>query len=332
MEIRQTPAGIKVMEKRTINSLRSILSDTTDPMFIVDSEKALICAVNDTVITACGSFNPTGESLKNVVHFEHTYGTKSLAYFNNRWLVSELVEFYWNKKLYTKVVLKQASSIPNDQTLFMIRNMIAVLVHRLRSPMTGMQGYLNMVQDVNSDDDKRKLSKISEGLDYLFEIMDELELLHHAEAFVDNKPNATSSDAAAIIKDMLFSYPLELRNRIQITDNSTKEFKFNPAELSRILSLLINNAAEHPSAKKDPITIEIQSDRQISITNSGDPIPDDVVKSLYYPFMTTKANNMGIGLSLAQLMAGRRSAAIMLTNNSLENGITFSLLCSPVCQ
>lgn len=330
MEIGLISTGNQVMKKRTITSLRSILSDVTDPVFIVENETDLITATNEVVLAACGSFNPSGEKLENIVHFETSGIKKNLAFFNNRWLVPEPAEFYWNNKLYTKVVLKQPSSIPDSQTLFMIRNMIAVLVHRLRSPMTGMQGYLEKVEEVKNEDDQRKLAKVGEGLDYLFEIMDELELLHHAEAFVDDSPAATTSSVVHLVNDLLLSYPASFRNRVTIHDHSDSKFAFNPAELSRILSLLLNNAAEHPSAKDDPVIVTIRSNRQISITNAGNPIPEDVVDSLYFPFVTTKANNMGIGLSLAQLMAERRNAAIMLTENSLEKGITFSLLCSPV--
>lgn len=329
METKNTAVHIQQMENRSIKSLKSLLSDITDPVFVADKDSDVIFIANDAAITACGSLNPAGELLKNVVHFESDDIKSTPVYFDKKWWVPFFENIYWNKKSYRKLVLKQAPSIPNEHTLFTIRNLIEVLLHRLRSPMTGMQGYLDMVQDVSSDNDKRKLAKVGEGLGYLFDIMDELELFHHAEAFMEDEPTATKSDAVRVINDLLDSWPNEMLNRVEVMYNTEEDFLFNPTELSRVLSLLLKNAAEHSSAATQPIKIEIHSSRQISITNFGTPISDDVVENLFFPFVTSRANNLGIGLSLAQLMANRRRAVILLRENSAEKGITFSLLCSP---
>lgn len=318
------------MENHSLTSLRSLISSNSGPVFITENENGLIYVANDNALSKCGPFNPEGELLTDVVYFENNYTRAGLVFFDNRWLHARQEQFYWNEKLYTKLALKQISSIPDEHTLSTIRRMIAVLLHRLRSPMTGMRGYLEMVEDVNSDNDKRKLEKVGEGLDYLFEIMDELELFHHADAFIEDEPTSTYSDAAEVIEEVLSSFPEEFRNRVEVMNNSENHFQFNPTELSRILTLLLKNSAEHPTATVFPIKIEARSSRNISVTNYGSVIPEDIVENLFFPFVTTKANNLGIGLSLAQLIATRRRAAILLTENSVESGITFTLLCSPI--
>lgn len=325
-----SPIFTHEMEERSKNTLRTLLSDFQYPVFIVGKESNEISVANRAVLSVCGSFNPEGELLTDIVHFEANNVAAGAAFFDNRWLNASQEQFYWNKKLYIKLALKQISSIPDEHTLTTIRRLVAVLLHRLRSPMTGMRGYLEMVQDVNSDKDKRKLEKVGEGLDYLFEIMDELELLHHADAFIDDEPTSTHSDTESVIQNVLLSYPAGLRNRVEIINHSKDHFHFNPTELTRMLSLLLNNVAEHPTAARQPVKIEIHSPRQLSVTNYGKPIPDDIVEYLFFPFVTTKANNLGIGLSLAQLIATRRRAAIILTENSITAGITFTLLCSPL--
>lgn len=310
----------------SVEGLRSLISESNDPIFLLETDLDLIFEANSTAIAACGSYNLIGESINNVVHVELT---DSLVFFGNRWLepTRELIRL--NKKTFTKLVLQHPSSMPDENTLFTIRNMIAVLLHRLRSPMTGMQGYLEMVDGVKDETDQRKLSKIGEGLDYLFEIMDELELLHHAEAFIEDGPDTELSDAESIIREILYTYDSEIRNRISVTNNSQNDFRYNARELKQILTLLIDNATEHLSGASQPIIIEIESEGRINITNWGTPIPENIASSLYYPFVTTKANNLGIGLSLAQIIACRRRATVLLTENSRENGICFSLFCSP---
>lgn len=318
------------MDNRSLTSLRTLISSISEPVFITENENDVIYVANHNALSACEPFNPEGELLSDVIYFEENETQSGLAFFDNRWLHARQEQFYWNEKLYTKLALKQISSIPDEHTLSTIRRMIAVLLHRLRSPMTGMRGYLEMVQDVNSDNDKRKLEKVGEGLDYLFEIMDELELFHHADVFIEDEPTTTYSDAAEVIELVLNSFPEEFRKRVEVINNTENHFRFNPTELSRILTLLLNNSAEHPAAGGHPVIIEVSSSRNISITNYGSVIPENVVENLFFPFVTTKANNLGIGLSLAQLIATRRRAAILLTENSAETGITFTLLCSPL--
>lgn len=314
------------MKDHSVKGLRSLISETEDAVFIVDTNLDLIFEANSAALSACGTYSPIGDALENVVHMKAADG---LAFFNHRWLKPKQELISWNNKSYNKVVLKQPASVPDENTLFTIRNMIAVLVHRLRSPMTGMQGYLDLIENVENETDKRKLSKVSEGLDYLFEIMDELELLHHAEAFIDDEPDTEMSDAESIVREILYTYEPDLRNRVTLKNKSEMYFRFNASELKQLLTLLIDNAVEHSSGVDQPIEIVIESDRRITITNRGNPIPDDIAANLYFPFVTTKANNLGIGLSLAQLIAGRRRATIMLSENSADHGICFSLLCSP---
>lgn len=314
------------MKDHSVKGLRSLISEAQDPVFIVDTNLDLIFEANSAALSACGTYNPIGDALENVVHMEASEGP---AFFNNRWLKPKHELISWKNKTYKKVVLKQPASVPDEKTLFTIRNMIAVLLHRLRSPMTGMQGYLDLIENVQNETDKRKLSKVSEGLDYMFEIMDELELLHHAEAFIDDEPDTEKSDAGSVVREILYTYEPDIRNRFTLKSSSDLNFRFNASELKQLLTLLIDNAVEHPSGAEQPITIEIESDRRITITNHGNPIPDDIASNLYFPFVTTKANNLGIGLSLAQLIAGRRRATIMLSENSTDHGICFSLLCSP---
>jgi len=327
MELKQTRMDNRKIDDQSRTGLRSLISETKNPVFLIEQPSGLIYAANDAAISACGAYSPVGEPLKNVVYSDTQDGP---VFFDNRWLHPKQELISWNNKTYTKLVLEHPSSMPDESTLFTIRNMVAVLLHRLRSPMTGMQGYLDMVENVTDERDQRKLSKVSEGLDYLFEIMDELELLHHADAFITNETDTDKSDAESIIREILYTFDPEIRNRISLVNKSEAGFQFNAAELKQILTLLITNAIEHPSGADQPVMIEIETTGKINITNGGTPIPDDIASNLYFPFVTSKANNLGIGLSLAQIIASRRQAAVLLTENSNEKGIRFSLCCSPL--
>lgn len=317
------------MKDRSTSSLRTLISDSTNPVFIVDTDMNLVVSANNAARLASRSGDPEGAAFSSLVSIEQD---GRLAFYGRKWFILKKEEINWNHEIFSKVTLKQHASIPDEHTLFTIRNMIAVLVHRLRSPMTGMQGYLEMLGHIEEEKDQRKLSKVQQGLDYLFEIMDELELLHHAGVFIEDEADTERSNAESVLRNIIFTFGSNVRNRIKITNHSTGNFRFNESELKQILTLLVDNAVEHTSGAGSPIEIDIHSSRKISVTNAGATIPGDIADTLYFPFVTTKANNLGIGLSLAQLIANRRHAIIMLTENSSEHGIEFTLLCAPAAE
>ena len=326
MELKQSRMDKHDIKNRSIESLRSLISETQDPVFIIDVASDTILVANNSEVSACGSPGSDGKSIHSLIHMETSDG---LVFFNNKWHYLKKQQFRWNNKNYFKLILKHPGSVPDDSELVTIRNMIAVLLHRLRSPMTGMRGYLEMVETVSDKKDQHKLSKVSEGLDYLFEILNELERLHYADATIQNELEADSSRAENVIRDVLSQYDSDLKQRVSVLNKATGSFKFNEAELRQILTILIQNAAEHYSGSDSPIRIEVESSRKISVTNWGNPIPEDIVSKLYFPFITTKANSLGIGLSLAQIIARRRQAIILLSGNDLDKGIQFTLYCPP---
>lgn len=314
----------------SLNNLRNIISDIKDPVFIINTEDGTISEANKSALAACKSNCLVGESFYEIVHTEKKSSLSSPVFFNNRWYNIQKDLLDWEGKTYIKVILRQNPSVPDDDTLFTIRKMISVLIHRLRSPLTGMQGYLELIEDVESKSNQRKLGKIDEGLNHIFEMMDELELLHNVKSNVYHKPSKEQTNPETVINEILFDYPADVRNRIELLNPQGHcEFNYNPVELKKILRLLVDNAVEHPSGKNQEVKIHIASTRCIKISNGGKPIPSKITDKLFFPFVTSKVNNMGIGLTFAQLLAARRRAAILLTENSIKNGVSFSFCLPP---
>lgn len=330
MDINEIDGGIKNQARCALNNIRSIISDIKEPVFIVDSESGNICEVNKAVVKDCGPINLAGKNFHDIVYTEKKSSLSAPVFFNTKWYNIQQELFEWEGKTYIKVILRQNPTIPDSETLFTIRNMIAVLVHRLRSPLTGMQGYLDLIEEVEVKSNKRKLDKINKGLNHIFEIMDELELLHNSETNTYHDSAEITTDPEMFIKDILFDYPADVRNRIKVMNpNNQQKFNYNPIELKKILSILVDNAVEHPSGKNHEIKIHIVSSRCLKISNDGKPIPPKIARKLFFPFVTSKVGNMGIGLTFAQLLANRRQATILLTENSIKNGISFSLYLPP---
>jgi signal transduction histidine kinase len=64
---------------------------------------------------------------------------------------------------------------------------------------------------------------------------------------------------------------------------------------------------------------------QISISDSGKGISDDVQERIFLPFYSTKPNNSGIGLSLSQQIMMLHKARLEVTSQP-GKGATFTMI------
>lgn len=320
------------MGEMLIDNLKVLISDISDPVFIVDMKSRQIVQVNDAASSGFGSYKPIGENVNDVVYIGKETSHASPAFFNNQWFEVKQQSFICDGNPFIKMVLRKHEAIPDHSTLLSLKNMIAVLLHRLRSSLTGMQGYLEIMQDdLDTDSDIRRFGILSDGIEQLFDMMDELELLHNVPLNNDNDPETYSADPEAIVHEILFRYPKETRKRVTFRrGDKPLSLKCNPVNLKKILSIMIKNAVEHVSGIDGNIIIQMPSHRNIEISHGGEPIPETITKHLFYPFVTSKANNLGIGLTMAHLLANQIRGSIFLTDNSIDSGISFTLCLSPV--
>lgn len=320
-----------------MEQLPVFLSDHAEPTFLVEEDDGRILQANQTAKAGCGEHNPIGELIDNVVFIDRKSQDAVHSYFNKQWFELKREKFHWKGERISKITLKRPKSAPDAETLQIVRNMIAVWLHQMRSPLTGMQGYLEMVQDDLSEQEHgavdKRFNAMNNSIDKLFDLMDELEMLHDAAADpqVDDDYHLAAPDL--FIQDLLAHFSPEVRRRLTIiSPDEPVFFNCNPLSLKRILSLLIQNAVEHHSDREQKIFIEIISERTIKISNSGAPIPGDIAEKLFQPFVTTKADKLGIGLTMAMLYANHLGGSIFLTENSQEQGISFTLCLPPVQQ
>lgn len=112
----------------------------------------------------------------------------------------------------------------------------------------------------------------------------------------------------------LLDNTITLINLEPIDENIQIKWEVNPEDLeiaadkkqvSQVLINLLKNAVEALKNKPDGKIIlkgEINSDgrAQISVTDNGPGIPDDLMDKIFVPFFTTKESGSGIGLSLSR--------------------------------
>jgi two-component system, LuxR family, sensor kinase FixL len=61
---------------------------------------------------------------------------------------------------------------------------------------------------------------------------------------------------------------------------------------------------------------------EVAVTDTGAGVSDEVAPNLFTPFTTTKANGMGMGLSICRTIVEAHGGQLMYRNN-VEHGATF---------
>jgi len=111
----------------------------------------------------------------------------------------------------------------------------------------------------------------------------------------------------------------------------------DPVQLQQVLLNLILNACEAMADTRVPdrwlaVTARRAPDTsvQFSVIDRGPGIPTDVLDRLFEPFVTTKANGLGLGLAISRTIVAAHGGRLWAENNP-QGGATlhFSLSCSP---
>jgi two-component system sensor kinase FixL len=108
-------------------------------------------------------------------------------------------------------------------------------------------------------------------------------------------------------------------------------------QIQQVLLNLILNACESMGEKEAPERLlilgaeEVGAHVRFSVRDSGTGIPDTLIDSLFEPFVTTKPEGLGLGLSIARTVVDTHGGRIWAEN---ENGsgarISFLLPTAPV--
>ncbi|MFW6325499.1 MAG: sensor histidine kinase, partial [Desulfovermiculus sp.] len=106
---------------------------------------------------------------------------------------------------------------------------------------------------------------------------------------------------------------------------------FDPDHLHQVMLNLLMNAAQAASERESPRVCikwgQTGGDEYIAISDNGPGLDPKIVTSLFDPFVTTKAQGSGLGLSIAQRQAHQNNARIEIARNTgLAHGATARII------
>lgn len=119
-------------------------------------------------------------------------------------------------------------------------------------------------------------------------------------------------------------------NLIKDFPPSLPDLTLDRLQIEQVLINILNNACDAIKEKGeikislkdyyiDPDNNQLNSGILISITNSGDKIPEEIIEQIFEPFFTTKpeGKGTGLGLSISKKIISRHSGSLKVQNTEI---------------
>ena len=194
-----------------------------------------------------------------------------------------------------------------------LKTAITNISHDLRTPLTAICGYLDML---DKTDDKEKQARYIEIMKERSGMMKQLteELFKYSMIISDEEELTTET---VYINQLLAEsisgfYPVltekEITPEISISDKRI-ERNVNKAALTRVFTNLLNNAAKYSDGD---LKITLTDEGEIIFTNHAKGLSAATVEQLFDRFYTvqTAYNSTGIGLSIVRALVERMHGSV----------------------
>jgi signal transduction histidine kinase len=214
------------------------------------------------------------------------------------------------------------------------RELIANISHDLRTPLTAIKGYQQLIANgALSQDQRQKLAiaqKHAGELGTLIEHFFEYAYLVDAEPVVRSERVNLTNLVAECLADAVAV--LEAHNMALRFEEAPPVFALADKEMTvRIVKNLIRNCVQHADGE---IEVRIRTTKHAVITFKNavrDPAEIDV-KQLFDRFYTAdraRAKSAGLGLSIVRLLAEQMGGS---TDASLQDGVLEICVALPLCE
>jgi signal transduction histidine kinase/integral membrane sensor domain MASE1 len=220
---------------------------------------------------------------------------------------------------------RERQKIASMSRLSSMGELTASLAHQLNQPLTGIRSNAEAAQRF-IDSGRATLPQLR---DIMLDIVDDNQrasdvIWRVRELLARTEWSPRELDANALVRDVaeLIASDALLRNvRVQLDlAPGSMLVRGNRVDLEQVLLNVITNAmdavAENPVPERMVVMQTACDDGHVHVTvrDRGTGLPDGVAERIFEPFVTTKANGMGMGLAVARSLVDNHGGSIRAAN------------------
>lgn len=255
--------------------------------------------------------NRTTKILSSINRDETNRKVNIHLYDKNLERLTEEINNHIDKRKHSLAMKKQSEN--------MMKQSISYISHDLRTPLTSINGYIQLLESKDlSDEDKEEYLKIirdsSLRLNILLEDFYELSLIDQ-----DEYPLAREQvDIKEVILEVLFSFYNQFEQRaitpdIDMPETSTYLYT-DPSTLKRVIENLIINSIRHSTGDIDIHLTVTASVIQFNIKNPAKKLSEEDIIHMFDPFykadQTRKGEGTGLGLPITKSLMEKMEGTI----------------------
>lgn len=243
--------------------------------------------------------------------------------------VMDLLNYFEDRLQNLTKTIRQEQQRKND--------LVVYLAHDLKTPLTSVQGYLQIILEQPELPEElkqkyvgvaaKKAERLEELIDEFFEIA--------RFNLTDIVPACTKVNLERLLEQEVFEFEPMLREKHLSFTLEVEEHLVcvcDPDKMQRVIDNLLRNAVNY-SYPDSVIRIKAAEDGafcRVEIENQGDTIPEEALERLFEQFFRldasrgSKSGGSGVGLAVARKIVEAHNGTI--TAESRDNAVTFRIL------
>jgi signal transduction histidine kinase len=232
----------------------------------------------------------------------------------------------------TAIRLQQAREArEREERLTTIGRLLSGVIHDLKTPLTVISGYVQLMQQAESHDQRDEYAElILRQFDHISTMQREvLEFARGEKSILIRKVYLQKffQEIKAALEPQLARYGVELV--VDVQDKGVA--RFDEGKITRVVHNLARNAAEAFGDKPGKFTIKVAREKDsgentlvMTFTDNGPGIPKEIEHRIFQSFVTSgKKGGTGLGLAIVKKIVEEHGGSI--TVHSTSRGATFKL-------
>lgn len=207
-----------------------------------------------------------------------------------------------------------------------LKSAITNISHDLRTPLTAICGYLDLLDQAEKNDTVKRYIEVIKNRTVILKQLTEELFRYSIITSPENDASAEPVTINSVLEESIAAYYASLRERDLIPKINISEKKvvrnLNRAALSRVFSNLLNNAIKYSDGD---LEIYLTETGKILFINTATGLSEVQIGKLFDRFYTVEAGrkSTGLGLSIAKILVEQMGGTI--TADYLEHRLSICI-------